>query len=233
MSRVPRFLVPGLPSAGRVALPDEEGRHLSRVLRARPGDAVRLFDGLGREVECVVVEAGKSGALVEIRRDVEAPRPTREVVLCTSIPRGDRMEWLVEKAVEAGVGTILPLAAERSVRKDAGPNSIRRWARAAVEAAKQCGRASVPEVAEPMELADAIARTADATRVVATPGAGARLGDLLRAAGPAAVFIGPEGGFEPAETALLGAAGVSPFGLGPLVLRIETAAVVAVHLAAN
>ena len=233
MSRVPRLHVPGLPPTGRVRLPEEEGHHLVRVLRARPGDPVRLFDGLGREVECTVVDAGKPGAIVEITRELEAPRPAREVVLCTSIPRGDRMEWLVEKAVEAGVAAILPLAAERSVRKEAGANSMRRWARAATEAAKQCGRASVPEIAEPMELADAIVRTAAATRVAATPGVGARLGDVLPAAGSVAVFIGPEGGFEPRETALLAEAGARPFGLGPLVLRIETAAVVSVHVAAN
>jgi 16S rRNA (uracil1498-N3)-methyltransferase len=233
VSRTPRLYAPDLPAAGRLLLPDEEGAHLVRVLRARPGDVVRVFDGAGREVECAVVDAGMGGAVVEIRRDVEAPRPAREVVLVTAVPRGERMEWLVEKAVEAGVAAIVPLAAHRSVRKEAGPNARRRWGRAAVEAAKQCGRAVVPEVAEPTTLAEALARTSAALRLVATPGAAARVADLVKSRGAVAVFVGPEGGFEPGETAALAEAGAAPFGLGPTILRVETAALVAVHMASN
>jgi 16S rRNA (uracil1498-N3)-methyltransferase len=225
--------VPGLASSGRVTLPEEEGFHLVRVLRARPGDRVRLFDGAGREFEGVVVEAGRDGATVEVGTAVVAPRPRREVVLCTSIPRGERMEWLVEKCVEAGVGSILPLAAERSVRKEAGPNAIRRWRRAALEAAKQCGRADVPDVADPMELGEALARTASAARLVATPGVTADISAVAPSTGLLAVFIGPEGGFDPTESESLAAAGALPFGLGPLVLRVETAAMLSVHLAAH
>jgi 16S rRNA (uracil1498-N3)-methyltransferase len=232
VSRVPRFHAPGFPSSGTVRLPEEEGAHLVRVLRARPGDVVRLFDGAGREAECVVESADKGGAVVVVGRAIVAPRAARDVVLCTSVPRGERMEWLVEKAVEAGVAAIVPLAAQRSVRKEAGPNAVRRWARAAVEAAKQSGRAVVPQVAEPVTLADAVARTAHAKRLVATPGVSARVGELLPATGAVALFVGPEGGFEPDETAALAAAGASPFGLGPFILRVETAAALAVHLAA-
>jgi 16S rRNA (uracil1498-N3)-methyltransferase len=233
VSRVPRLFAPNLPASGRVRLADDEVAHLVRVLRARPGDVVRLFDGAGREAECVVESAGRDGAVVVVGRDVAAPRAARDVILCTSVPRGERMEWLVEKAVEAGAAAIVPLAADRSVRKEAGANARRRWARAAVEAAKQCGRAVVPDVEEPVVLDEAIARTAGATRLVATPGTSARVGDLLPPAGVVAVFVGPEGGFGPDETAALAAAGASPFGLGPFVLRVETAAFLAVHLAAT
>jgi len=233
MSRTPRLYAPDLPAAGRARLSDDEGAHLVRVLRARAGDAARLFDGKGREVECVVVDVGKHGVVVEIGREVAAPRPARYVVLVTSVPRGERMEWLVEKTVEAGVGAIAPLAADRSVRKDAGPNSLRRWRRAAVEAAKQCGRAAVPEICGPMALAHAIEATKDVVRFVATPEASARLADLVVGVQSVALFIGPEGGFAADETAALAAAGALPFGLGSLILRVETAAVVAVHLAST
>src|SRR5438034_11832417 len=120
MSRVPRLLVPGLPRSGRVRVPDEEAHHLLRVLRARAGEAVGLFDGAGREVEAVIVAAARGEATVELGDEVVAPRPARDVVLCTAVPRGERMEWLVEKCVEAGVAAIVPLAAERSARKEAG-----------------------------------------------------------------------------------------------------------------
>ena len=231
MSRVPRLLVPGLPAKGTVRLPDDEGAHLARVLRARPGDTVRAFDGRGREAECRVVEVARSGALIEVVRDVDAPRPAREVVLATSIPRGERMEWLVEKATEAGVASVLPLAARRSVRREAGANEARRWRRAAAEAAKQCGRATVPEVTDPLSLADAIARTSDCVRLVGAPGAATPLAAALPQRVRVALFVGPEGGFDPEEEQALAEAGAAPFGLGPLVLRIETAAVVAVHAA--
>jgi 16S rRNA (uracil1498-N3)-methyltransferase len=235
MSRTPRLYAPGMPAAGRMRLSDEEAGHLVRVLRAQPGDEVRLFDGAGREALGVVVETDKRGAVVELRRELDAPRPARDVVLVTAVPRGERMEWLVEKTVEAGVAAIVPLAAHRSVRKEAGPNAIRRWNRAAVEAAKQCGRAVVPDVAEPTTLADAIARTATAgMRFVATPGASGRIRDFHRTDDVAfAVFIGPEGGFEPDESTELARAGTVPFSLGPTILRVETAALVAVHQAAN
>src|SRR6185295_632893 len=135
MSRVPRLFAPDMPAAGRVALSEEEGRHLVRVLRARVGDDVRLFDGAGREARCVIVETSKDGAVVEIGveigDEIDAPTPARVVVLVTAIPRGERMEWLVEKCVEAGVSVVVPLAAHRSVRKEAGPNARRRWERAA------------------------------------------------------------------------------------------------------
>jgi 16S rRNA (uracil1498-N3)-methyltransferase len=231
VSRVPRLLVPSLPAKGTLRLPEDEAAHLTRVLRARPGDVVRVFDGRGREAECRVVEVSKAGAVVEVVRDVDAPRPARDVVLVTSVPRGARMEWLVEKATEAGAAQLLPLAARRSVRKEAGANEVRRWRRSAAEAAKQCGRATVPDVADPMPLADAIARTAGCTRLVGAPGSSATLRDALPEKGRVAIFVGPEGGFDAEEEAALAEAGAVRFGLGSLVLRVETAAVVAVHTA--
>ncbi len=233
MSRVPRVHVPGLPVSGRVRLPEEEGHHLARVLRAREGDVVHVFDGTGREFAATVASVAKSGVDVELGAAIAAPRPAREVVLCTAIPRGGRMEWLVEKAVEAGAARILPIAADRSVRKETGENTIRRWRRSAVEASKQCGRADVPDVAEPMSLAEAAARAGDGVRLVATPGSTGKIPGLVSGASRVILFVGPEGGFAPAEQAEIERLGALPCDLGPLVLRIETAAVVAVHLAAN
>jgi 16S rRNA (uracil1498-N3)-methyltransferase len=214
-------------------LPDDEGHHLARVLRAREGDVVHVFDGAGRERAATVAAVGKGGVLVDLGPEIPAPRPAREVVLCTAIPRGERMEWLVEKAVEAGVARIYPIAADRSVRKETGENSLRRWRRAAIEAAKQCGRADVPEVTEPMALRDAALRSGDGVRLVATPGAAAKIPDLASGASRVILFVGPEGGFAPGEQDEIERLGARRCDLGPLVLRIETAAVVAVHLAAN
>ncbi|MCE9634148.1 MAG: 16S rRNA (uracil(1498)-N(3))-methyltransferase [Planctomycetes bacterium] len=232
-----RFHHKDLPSAGSFTLDGEEGTHLTRVLRARPGDEVLVFDGAGREALCRVVDARKDVALLDVVAATSPRRPTRDITLCTAAPKGDRMEWLIEKCVEAGVSSIVPWAAERSVRDRAGEGTLRRWRRSALEACKQCGRADLPTVFDVLPLADALvsAGVVDRALCVATPGCP----DMVEAvAGPAdavqaiAIVIGPEGGFTPGETGLLGAAGARPFGLGPMVLRIETAAVIAVHRAA-
>jgi 16S rRNA (uracil1498-N3)-methyltransferase len=231
---VRRFHHPDVPASGSFPLPGDEGEHLVRVLRARPGDEILVFDGRGREVRCRVVTAERrADPVIEIVGESVARRPRRDVVVCTAVPRGERMEWLVEKCVEAGASAIVPWAAARSVRESAGANTLRRWRRAALEACKQCGRADVPDVADVVSLGDALGRVRDRVLLVADPAASQDVESARDGASRTAVFVGPEGGFEPAERAEIGAAGARPFGLGPLVLRIETAAAIAVHRAAN
>lgn len=232
-----RFHHPGLPAAGSFSLEGDEGAHLARVLRARPGDEVLVFDGAGHEAVCRVTDARKDTAVLDVVRATDPPRPARDVMLCTAPPKGDRMEWLIEKCVEAGVASIVPWAAERSVRERAGEGTLRRWRRAALEACKQCGRADLPTVSDVRPLADVLLEASGGRRTiaVATPGAAATIEAVAGPAGPArplAIVIGPEGGFTPDESEQILAAGARPFGLGPFVLRIETAAAIAVHRSA-
>lgn len=234
-----RFFAAHLPREGTFVLDGEEGSHLTRVLRARDGDEVLVFDGRGREARCRVAAARKDEAQLIVLEERTPPRPRRDVLLCTAVPRGERMEWLVEKATEAGASAVVGVAAARSVRDRVGPNNLRRWRRSALEAAKQCGRADIPDVSEIVEIPEALARCAGRALFVALPGAAATLDELLLAhdrggrAAPVAVFVGPEGGFEPEEESALRAAGAVPFSLGTLILRIETAASIAVHLASR
>ncbi len=228
-----RLLVPDLPPSGTAVVRGDEAHHLARVLRARVGESFALFDGRGREVVAVVESVGGSGVTLRIAGERDPARALRAVTLATAVPRGERMEWLVEKCTEAGVARVLPVAAARSVRDRASANVLRRWRRAAAEAAKQCGRADLPEIDEPRPLAEVLAATSAAARLVARPGAAAALADVLRGRADVALFVGPEGGFEPSEEAQLAAAGAHAFSLGPFVLRIETAALVAVHAAAS
>ena len=227
-----RFHHPGLPAQGAFTLDGDEGAHLARVLRARPGDEVLVFDGRGRMCICRVTETRKDAASLDVVSEVQAPRPARDVLLLTAAPRGDRMEWLVEKCVEAGVSSVVPWAAARSVRDRAGGSTLRRWRRAALEACKQCGRADVPEVSDVVSFDAALRLAAGRVLLVASPGAAQSVEDARGAAEAVALCVGPEGGFSPEEEAALGGAGGRAFGLGPLVLRIETAAAFAVHRAA-
>ena len=227
-----RFHCPDLPAAGTVRLDGDEARHLIKVLRARPGDAVELFDGEGVSVAATVRTVDRQSVELELGQRVESPRPILDITLVCAIPRGKRMEWLIEKVTEAGVSRILPLVTERGVRDEAGVAVRRRWERAALEACKQCGQARVPRIESPRSVGEAIAATNTLPRLLAAPGAQDDLLSALKSAEPVgqvAVFVGPEGGFSLDEQDALTAAGCRPFHLGALILRIETAAVLAVH----
>jgi len=209
----------------------DDAHHLVRVLRAKSGDVFAVFDGAGREVEAEVVRVDRRAATLRVVRERVSRRPARDVVLCAAIPRGQRMEWMVEKCTEVGVATIVPLRTARGVRDGASDNQRRRWGRSALEAAKQCGRAEIPAIAEPCSVAGALALVGDRRLLLADPSADSEAVDPLAGDDPIALFIGPEGGFDDAERASIQNAGAAPFSLGTLILRIETAAVVAVHAA--
>jgi 16S rRNA (uracil1498-N3)-methyltransferase len=208
------------------------------VLRARPGDLFTLFDGAGTEVEARVVSVGAREAELELgqRRAAPSAAPAVDITLLVAVPRGERMDWLVQKTTELGVARIVPVASERSVaRPEAGSGRHPRWEKIAREAARQCGRADVPRIDEPTELEAALAANdLPARRLALWEGErGRSLGAALTAGAPAAptaILIGPEGGFAADEVARAERASFVAVGLGPRILRVETAAVVAVAL---
>lgn len=226
-----RFLVPRLDAEGaELELGGDEGRHLARVLRARVGDRVGVFDGRGNEREARVVRVGRRSVVVELGATVERARPDRRVVLRSALPKGKRMDTLVEKAVECGVAEIRPTVFARSAREAASDRVVERWNRIAGEAAKQCARADVPEVLAPEPLEPRA--LAGGSLVVADPdGRGAAelagsVGDTVE------LLVGPEGGLTDDELVALQAAGALRLRLGGFLLRVETAASVGVTLLA-
>jgi len=236
MTRRRLFVPPERLRATPIIVTGEEHHHLARVLRARPGDAVTLFDGAGAELGARVVRVGRDETELS-----PAPAARRgagtggtPLVLLTAVPRGGRMDFLVQKCSELGVSRIVPVITARSVaRPEAGRRA--RWEKIAREAARQCGRADVPDVAPPAPLAAALsASDLPARRLVLSPDAAGRsLRSLLPEPAPTALLVGPEGGLAPAEVDAARAAGFVPVSMGPRILRVETAAVVAVALAAE
>jgi 16S rRNA (uracil1498-N3)-methyltransferase len=222
-----RLHVPQPLEAGRVlALPPAAARHV-QVRRLQPGEPLVLFDGLGHEVDAVVLAMRRDGVDVRVesapvRVDRELPCP---VTLAVGMPANDRMDWLVEKATELGVARVQPLLAERSVLRLAGERAERRrehWQGVAVAACEQCGRARVPDVEPVRTLPEWLSSLPDGTtRWMLAPGAPPLQGPSLER--PVLVLSGPEGGLSPTETQAALEAGFTPIGLGPRILRAETA----------
>jgi len=185
------------------------------------------------EAEVIRVERTETELALGERRAVAGPAVA--LTLLCAVPRGPRMDLLVQKTSELGVARIVPVVTERSVaRPDAEAGKRARWEKIAREAARQCGRADVPEVAAPTPLADALAAPdLPPRRLALFEGERARSlrAELAETApAPTALLVGPEGGLAPAEMAAARAAGFVPVGLGRLILRVETAAIVAVAL---
>jgi 16S rRNA (uracil1498-N3)-methyltransferase len=231
------FAEPPLRAGAGFALPPGAARHV-QVLRLQPGDAVVLFDGSGGEWDASIERIGRSEVIVHIgaRRAVERELALR-VTLALGMPANERMDTLVEKATELGVHAIQPLLCERSVlRLDAqrGAKKVAHWQAVALSACEQSGRTRVPRVEPVRPFAAWLREPGDATMVrwLLSPAAPARLASLPWPAGGVLCLSGPEGGLSPAEEALALAAGFTAVGLGPRILRADTAPLaVLAHLA--
>jgi 16S rRNA (uracil1498-N3)-methyltransferase len=244
------FLPPERLTTDRVVLDDESHRYLARVLRLASGDELVVFDGQGQEIDArIETTGGRATTLALGARRVVTP-PVRKLTLLQAVSRGERMDLVVQKTTELGLGRLVPVWTSRTVvpgndpaGDDAGGARLRRWRKIAQEAARQCGRADLPVLDGPRPLAQALAETPAqglrllvweaAQRAGAVPGAVPLRRALADAGAPPAVtlLVGPEGGFSDEEAAAACTAGFQPVGLGPLVLRSETAALVAVALA--
>ena len=227
----PRFFCPdGLLPASDMPLPAAVAHHAERVLRLAVGDPVTLFDGQGGECAASMLAFGREAlARLGPRLAIECESPL-QITLVQALASGDKMDWIVQKAVELGVAAVQPVAAERSVLKLAGERADKRvahWQQVAVAACEQSGRNRVPVVGEILPLAKYLARPFDGTRLILAPGADGALARKARPGRPVAILIGPEGGWSPAELDLAARAGCAPLALGPRVLRTETAGLAA------
>jgi 16S rRNA (uracil1498-N3)-methyltransferase len=234
--RLTRVHVGGpLAPGSRLTIDGEAANHVARVLRLRPGDPLMLFDGGGGE-HAARIETFRKDAVVVIvgeRSAVERESPL-PLILAQGISRGERMDWVVQKATELGVTRIVPLLTERTVvRLDAQQARRKRlhWQAIAVAACEQSGRDRVPEVDSPLSLDEFLAGAgASGTRLLLSPAGSLRIAQVPRPQADLAVLIGPEGGLAENEQRAALAAGFVAVRVGPRVLRTETAAVAALTL---
>lgn len=215
-------------------LDGDEARHLTRVLRARVGDAVRLFDGRGRWGIFSIGRIGKRDVGLDLMEEHAAPAPAFPLTLAVGWSKGLRRGFLLEKAVELGASAVWFWQAARS-QGDVPEEGNDAWERQLIAAAKQCGTAWLPEIrtfAGPLDAARA-AEGAD-RRVLCWEKEDTRLvdPDTLAARGGCVAVLGPEGGLEDGEARVFTDHGFAPVSLGPNILRFETAAafVLSLHL---
>ncbi len=226
----PRVFVDAPLAAGPLRLDGPAAHYLATVMRAKPGDPVKLFDDRTGEWLATVAAAGKRDLMLDVGTLLRPREPVPDLWLCAAPLKKGRIDWLVEKACELGVARLVPVVTRRTVVDK--PNADRLRAHL-IEAAEQCDRTALPELAEPVKL-PALLRDWPAERALFFAdelGGADALAAMRGHAGPAAILIGPEGGFDDAEReavrALPQAIGIS---LGPRILRADTAAAAAVSL---
>lgn len=211
-------------------LPDAAARHLAQVLRMRAGEDLVLFNARGGEYEACIEAIERRAVRVRVERhaDVEREAPLR-ITLAQCVSRGERMDYTIQKAVELGVAALVPLLSSRSVVKldaERWDKKLEHWRGVIVAACEQSGRTRLPPLAEVQSFEHWLAQPASGTRLVLAPGGTGTL-RTLASAQEVALLVGPEGGLSELEIAAAEARGFRRIGLGPRVLRTETAGVAA------
>jgi 16S rRNA (uracil1498-N3)-methyltransferase len=227
--RVPRLYLERDLSGDKLTLDEREAHYLSHVLRLKRGDELVAFNGRGSERRASIGTLQRRGAELELRASVDAlPASPLELTLIQALPKSDAMDLIVEKATELGASAIVPVYTEFSVVKldtERAERRVEHWRKKAQSACEQCGRHAPPTIAVPAELASCLdALSEGGARLALDPDSTARL--PRPAAGPRriAVAVGPEGGFGTSDWRRLDGALFERIGLGPRVLRAETAA---------
>ena len=235
--RLTRVYVDEPVTAGkRLVVAGSAANHIARVLRLRSGDALTVFDGSGGEFGARVEEFRKDAVVVSVaeHRTLDRESPL-SLTLAQGISRGERMDWIIQKATELGASRIVPVFTKRSVvRLDdkQAERKLQHWRAIAVSACEQCGRNRLPDVAPPVDFFDVLPAglSPGETRLLLSPTGDLRIDGLRDVGKGITVLIGPEGGLEDVEQEAAVAAGFQAVRMGPRVLRTETAAIAALTI---
>jgi 16S rRNA (uracil1498-N3)-methyltransferase len=238
---LPRFYVPDLdPHAGKAALPADEARHLTRVLRLGKGDEIAVFDGRGHEFRASVAAAVRDRVQVDLLEQlVPVPEARIPLTLVQAVLKGDKMDAVVRDSTMMGVAAIEPLITARTIGRVPALESgraIERWTRIAVSSSKQCRRATVPVIGPGRSFAEWLSLGGPGLRLILVePAASAGSEEsfhFLEANAPAAMslLVGPEGGWTPEERQQAEADGCVPVTLGALTFRADAIALAALAI---
>lgn len=229
---MPRFIIDSSQIKNNsVTLSAEESRHALQVLRVKSGDVIDLFDGKGGEYRGIVIAVKNNTVSLSLDKSKARSVTLPQITLAVSVIKPERMDLLLQKASELGVGTIIPLLTERTVvrlPKERWDAKLVRWQKIVKEACKQCGQTQIPTV-HPVRKMEDFLKEQKNTELLLIPTLATStmpLEEALRksSATKATVLIGPEGDFTPQEVGMALQKGALPVSLGPLVMRSETAA---------
>lgn len=230
---MPRFFVPGI-GTDQVHISGEDARHMAKSLRLTVGDEITLCDGKGWDYQGKILELGDDITLQIISKRETKSEPRAKVTLFQALPKGDKMELIIQKCVELGVHEIVPILTSRCISRP-DPKSMRkkveRYNKIALEAAKQSGRGMIPKVSELLTLEQAVKRLPP-KNIVFYENGGQRLKELVNERTlELGIFVGSEGGFSMEEIEFLGQYQVLPATLGERILRCETAPICGLSVA--
>lgn len=222
---LPRLFVrTPLDEGATVELDANQANYLGNVMRLGPGAELLVFDGRSGEWLARIADAGKKRMTLAVERRTREPETIPDIWLAFAPVKRAQTDWLVEKATELGVARLLPVMTQRTVAERV---KLERLESIAIEAAEQCGRTRLPEIAEPLTLKQLLAAREERLLYFADEAGGEPLADALHP-GPALILTGPEGGFTDEERAAIRAApNAVAVSLGPRILRAETAALAA------
>ena len=225
----PRLFVPAPITAGPRIIEGAQAHYLAQVMRAKAGDPVLIFDGESGEWLALVGDIGKRALTLDVREQRRPVEAVPDLWLCAAPLKKGRIDWLAEKTCELGAARLVPVITQRTIVDRLNGERLRAHM---IEAAEQCGRTAVPALAEPVKLAALLRDWGDRHLFFADETGGAPAAATMAARpGPAAILIGPEGGFTPEEReAIRRVPQAVGIGLGPRILRADTAAAAAVAL---
>lgn len=230
---MPRFFCDNI-LGDSILLTGEDAVHLSRSLRVRIGEEVTVCDGNKADYRCTVESVSSDTVTLHIEeKTVNQAEPPQEIVLYQALPKGDKLEFIVQKAVEMGATRIVPVQTRFCVVKSDAKSFEKKRVRLqkiALEAAKQCGRGVIPQVESLLTFKEAAAALAEENGMVCYEHGGEPIGTLIERGCGASLFVGSEGGFAPEEIELLNESGVRCASLGVRILRCETAPIAALAL---
>lgn len=234
--RYPRFFTGNIGE--NVIITGTDAAHISKVLRMKRGDLAVICDGNGTDLLCRINESGEKAVELDIiERKPSVGEPGVKLRLFQCCPKSDKMDFIVQKAVELGASEVIPVVSKRCVSRPDAKSAAKkgeRWQRIADEAAKQCGRGRLPAVGELLTFAEAVETFSAEKGIIFYECGGEKMNSIVdENVGSIDVFIGSEGGFEKAEVELAKSAGIIPATLGTRILRCETAPVAAIAVLMN
>ena len=226
-----RFFLSQTPTEDTARLEGDEARHLARVMRAKTGDTVELFDGQGASWTATVQAIERNHVSLRLDQKQSETISNKPIItLAVALPKGDRQKWLIEKITELGTDSLVPLTTTRSVAEPTAA-AISRLQRGVIESCKQSGRNRLLEITQPQSLHNLLTTSSASLRILACPDGTPMQSILLKPIDNMLIAIGPEGGFTDEEIRTANASGFAQMSLCQNILRIETAAIAAAVIA--